>query len=326
MVSSSLGSFASLSTSSPLNEQNGHVSPTRTVGEVTASVAVGGNSRNGTQANSVSLTSWFGIHSDGSQVEGHRETRGEVSSTGPPTSPERDKSSPVHSHQKKETENPQSPPNPFIFPNTFQDSIKDTESFESVSAVFETFAIKHNNSAGSSPQEHFIARNEANDDLRPEVAKLPGRKRVASWGEVQDETTLENECTSSISGNTILVNGDRQPPVRSRPYSGLETSEQGHCVTDNQRNNLGTSETGDSVVQNRNYLRVSSDPQGGSQGQRGGSAANNRKSWDGVRHHGETGENQKVSQLHKPKDNKERSCSDSNLMVRIISFVPKIVR
>lgn len=291
-----------------MNEQNGHVSPTRTVGEVTTSVAVGGNSRNGTQANSVSLTSGFGIHSDKPQVEGHRETRGEVSSTGPPTSPERDKGSPVHSYQKKETENSQSPPNPFIFPSTFQGSIKDTESFESVSAVFETFAVKHNNSAGSSPQEHFIAQNEADDDLRPEVAKLPGRKRVASWGEVQDETTLENESTSSISGNTLLVNGDR------------------HRVTDNRRDNLGTSETGDGVVQNRNYLRVSSDPQGGSQSQRGGSVANNRKSWDGVRHPGETRENQKVSQLHKPKDNKERSCSDSNLMVRIIGFVPKIVK
>lgn len=309
-----------------MNEQNGHVSPTRTVGEVTTSVAVGGNSRNGAQANSVSLTSGFGIHSDKPQVEGQRETRGEVSSTGPPTSPERDKSSTVHSYQRKETENSQSPPNPFIFPSTFQGSIKDTESFESVSAVFETFAVKHNNSAGSSPQEHFIAQNEAGDDLRPEVAKLPGRKRVASWGEVQDETTLENESTSSISGNTLLVNGDRQLSVRSRPYSGLETSEQGHCVTDNQRDNLGTSETGDGVIQNRNYLRVSSDPQGGSQSQRGGYVANNRKSWDGVRHPGETRENQKVSQLHKPKDNKERSCSDSNLMVRMIGFVPKIVK
>ena len=147
-----------------MNEQNGHVSPTRTVGEVTTSVAVGGNSRNGTQANSVSLTSGFGIHSDKPQVEGHRETRGEVSSTGPPTSPERDKGSPVHSYQKKETENSQSPPNPFIFPSTFQGSIKDTESFESVSAVFETIAVKHNNSAGSSPQEHFIAQHEADDD------------------------------------------------------------------------------------------------------------------------------------------------------------------
>lgn len=308
-----------------MNEQNGHVSPTRTVGEVTTSVAVGDNSRNGAQANSVSLTSGFGIHSDKPQVEGQRETRGEVSSTGPPTSPERDKSSTVHSYQRKETENSQSPPNPFIFPSTFQGSIKDTESFESVSAVFETFAVKHNNSAGSSPQEHFIAQNEADDDLRPEVAKLPGRKRVASWGEVQDETTLENESTS-ISGNTLLVNGDRQLSVRSRPYSGLETSEQGHCVTDNQRDNLGTSETGDGVIQNRNYLRVSSDPQGGSQSQRGGYVANNRKSWDGVRHPGETRENQKVSQLHKPKDNKERSCSDSNLMVRMIGFVPKIVK
>ena len=131
---------------------------------------------------------------------------------------------------------------------------------------------------------------------------------MASWGEVQDETTLENESTSSISGNTLLVNGDR------------------HRVTDNRRDNLGTSETGDGVVQNRNYLRVSSDPQGGSQSQRGGSVANNRKSWDGVRHPGETRENQKVSQLHKPKDNKERSCSDSNLMVRMIGFVPKIVK
>lgn len=309
-----------------MNEQNGHVSPTRTVGEVTTSVAVGGNSRNGDQENSVSLTSGFGIHSDGYQVKEHRETRGEVSSTGPPTSPERDKSSPVHSYQKLETENSQSSPNPFIFPSTFQGSIKDTESFESVSAVFETFAVKQNNSAGSSPQEHFIAQNEADDNLRPEVAKLPGRKRLASWGEVQDETTLENESTSSISENTLLVNGDRQLPVRSRPYSGLETSEQGHCVTENQRDNLETSETGDIVVQNRNYLRVSSDPQGGSQSQRDGSVANNRKSWDGVRHPGETGENQKVSQLHKPKDNKERSCSDSNLMVRMIGFVSKIVK
>ena len=51
---------------------------------------------------------------------------------------------------------------------------------------------------------------------------------------------------------------------------------------------------------------------------RQGSVSTNRKSWDGVRHPAESGDNQKVSILEKPKDSKERSCSDSNLMVRNI--------
>lgn len=65
----------------------------------------------------------------------------------------------------------------------------------------------------SSPREHFIAQNKADDDIRPEVAKLQGRKRVDSWGEAQQETTLDNEGTSSIRENTLSVNGDRKLPV-----------------------------------------------------------------------------------------------------------------
>jgi len=63
----------------------------------------------------------------------------------PPSSEslQRDKSSSADVHRSKEkSEKPQSPPNPFIFPSTFQGSVMDTE---------------------VRPED---------EDLRPEVAKL----------------------------------------------------------------------------------------------------------------------------------------------------------
>ena len=338
-------------------ERNGQVSPTKTVGETTTSLPVGDNYRKKKQ-DSPPLTNGFRsvnvVKSDEATVEGRRSTtntNGEVSSAGSPTSPLHDRGSPVNFHSKKEPEKWQSPPNPFIFPSKFQGSMKDAENRTSISEVFESSARKQNHSAVSSPQEHIETQTEVqpkynksfqethqndvnalqvDDDSRPEVAKLPGRKRVASWGKVQDKTTLAKEAASSAKESTPLANA-RGPPVKPPPYSGTMTkiesplqNEQEHDLTENPSDNLKRLENSaiqDSVaVQNRvqlfkhpsNPSSVSLSPSISQQN----SVSNNRKSWDGVRHPGETEEDQRVSRMEKQKDNKERSCSDSNLMVR----------
>ena len=157
----------------------------------------------------------------------------------------------------------------------------------------------------TSPRNHAITKNGAqskqdkgkqdvvsaipDDDLRPEVAKLPGRKRVASWGTQQEE-------------DGHLTKGDHTDGVTSSGAAG------GYSAVDPTRVHLPHNQLSD----------ASSESSSRSESRRN-SVTKNRKSWDGVRYPGEFEEDQKVSRLEKPQDNKERSCSDSNLMVRKLS-------
>ena len=359
-------------TSSPMDEQNGEVSPTRTVGEATLSLPVGDNSRIETQRKDSppSINGFGGVNIGpvDRSIKGHKDskyTNGEVNSTGTPASPQ----SSADFHSTRGTEKSQSPPNPFIFPSTFQGSVTDAENRTSISAVFESSSRKQNNSTGSPPREPVIAKNEVQskldsdfrdrkqgdigvvldgdvDDLRPEVARLPGRKRVASWGEVQDETTpLAKEATSLANEAMPLANVNGLPPVKPKPSkdsmttTGSHTSQQGHSkehrINGNRCDNVRSSGLGESlnntntVMQNGVQLHsqlsdARSDTSSPSES-RLSSVTKNRKSWDGVRRLDESEEKHKISQLDKQKDNKERSCSDSNLMVsrlRTVSLYP----
>ena len=220
----------------------------------------------------------------------------------PPSSEslQRDESSSADIHPwKKKSEKPQSPPNPFIFPSTFQGSAMDTEVRWPFTALHEP--TQPGSSTSGSPRYHVITQNGAqpkqnkgkqdvvsavpDNDLRPEVAKLPGRKRVASWGTQQEE-------------DGHLTNGDNTDGVTSSDAAG------GYSAVEPTRVHLPHNQLSD--ASSKSSSRIESRR----------SSVTNRKSWDGVRYPGESEEDQKVSRLERPQDNKERSCSDSNLMVR----------
>ena len=249
----------------------------------------------------------------------HNYINADVHSSGkrPPSSEllQRDKSSSADVHQsKRKSEKPQSPPNPFIFPSTFQGSMMDTEVRPCIvgsllktstngTALYEP--TQPSSSTSSSPRKQVSTQSDAqpkddkgkqdvvsaipDDDLRPEVAKLPGRKRVASWGTQQEE-------------NGPLTNGDHTDGVTSS--EGSENATSGNRAVEPSRVHL------------YNQLSDASSESSSRSGSRRSSVTKNRKSWDGVRFPGESEEDQKISRLERPHHNKERSCSDSNLMVR----------
>lgn len=306
-----------------MNEHQERVSPTRTKGESTASLQIGDNERKQTTDAEPGKFSRKGVKTVQSSSGSHTYINADVHCSGkrPPSSEslQRDKSSSADVHQSKETsEKPQSPPNPFIFPNTFQGSVMDTEVRPSIvgsllksstngTALYEP--TQPSSSTSSSPRKHVITQSDAqpkhdkgkqyvvsaipDDDLRPEVAKLPGRKRVASWGTQQEE-----------SGP--LTNGDHTDGVTSS--GGSENAASGNSAMEPTRVHL------------YNQLSDASSESSSRSESRRSSVSKNRKSWDGVRYPGESEEDQKVSRLERPHDNKERSCSDSNLMVRNILY------
>ena len=288
-----------------MNDQNGRVSPTKTVGETTTSLPVGDNKRKQKYGQDSPL---------GGQTATC--TNGERSSIGTTGSLQHHKKSSADVHPKKEPSKPQSPPNPFIFPLTFQGSTADMENRTSISSVFESPSMKQNSVTGTSSQEPGKTRSEVqpkyvngnttitsdDEDLRPEVAKLPGRKRVASWGEIQDEpTALANETTT-------LAKTTQQERSREHGINGSHSD---------YLRNSGDSERviNTSAMHNRMHFSDTSSESSSPTHSRRSSVTKNRKSWDGVRDPGESEKNQKVSRLETEKESL-RSCSDSNLMVR----------
>lgn len=284
-----------------MNEPQEQESPRRTKGESTASLQVGDNTRKQNTGAELGEFSRKGVKTAQSSSNNHAYVDTDVLSSGkrPPSSEslQRDKSSSADVHPWKEKfEKPQSPPNPFIFPSTFQGSTMDTEVRWPFTALYEP--MQSGSPTSSSPRNQVITQSGAqpkqdkgkqdvvspipDDDLRPEVAKLPGRKRVASWG------TQQEECGR-------LTNGDHTDGVASSGAAG------GNSAVEPTRVHLPHNQHSEASESRQS------------------SVTKNRKSWDGVRYPGESEEDQKVSRLEKPQDNKERSCSDSNLMVRKLS-------
>ena len=327
-----------------MNEHAPKPSPTKTKGESTSSQQIGDNTRKGKEAKDsfpyenmnhapVDLPGKGTRMSQAGSPSSHAYVNSDVLPTGKPTSSDslhRDENSSAVQQSEKKLKKPQSPPNPFIFPSTFQGSMMDAE--------FRTFTAESTSLLNSSPnrltssqptqQNHtgdtklrnnnIVVKKQGDvseipddDDLRPEVAKLPGRKRVASWGTLPDEVTPVSSEPSKDSlaptESNSLVSGQLRHPVTNGYHTNSVTSSENATIG----NNAG--------VQTRVNL-MHSETSSPSESRRG-SVSKNRKSWDGVRHPAESEENQKVSHLERPKDNKERSCSDSNLMVRNIQFV-----
>ena len=279
-----------------MNEPQEQESPRKTKGESTASLQVGDNTRKQNSGAEPGEFSRKGVKSSGS----HTYVNTDVQALGKrlPSSGSlvRDKSSSADVHPwKRKSEKSQSPPNPFIFPSTFHGSVMDTAVRRPYTALYEP--TQPSSTTSSSPQDHVITQSDAqpkhdkgkqdivsatpDDDLRPEVAKLPGRKRVASWGTQDDE-------------NGPVTNWDHTDGVTSS--RGSESTASGSSAIERNMVHLP-----------HNQL---SDESGRS------SVTKNRKSWDGGRYPGESEEDQKVSSLERPQDSKGRSCSDSNLMVR----------
>ncbi|KAJ7339544.1 hypothetical protein OS493_005944 [Desmophyllum pertusum] len=202
---------------------------------------------------------------------------------------------------------------------------------------------KQYSSTGGSPREHVITQSDAlpkhdhirdikqdivnaipDDDLRPEVAKLPGRKRVASWGTVQEDATpVNNGPAPSVkpkpskdyvapSASSSDAYSDQQRHPRGRLANGDHTDGVTSPGGSGNAANSNSAEVQTKVHLYNQLSDASSESSSPSESRRS-SVSKNRKSWDGVRHPGESEENQKVSRLER-KDNKERSCSDSNLM------------
>ncbi|XP_078381387.1 uncharacterized protein LOC144664126 isoform X3 [Oculina patagonica] len=326
-------------TSSPSNEPHGQVSPTQTKGEATASLQVGDNTRTQNKDVKSSGLSEKGVKKDQSSSSGHTYVNADVRSSGKLSplsdSIHCDTNSSAGVHQsKKKSEKPQSPPNPFIFPSTFPGSTIDTQVKPTEESLTNRTAFseptQQNGNTRDSPRENVITQSDAqpkhnqrkqgvvseipDNDLRPEVAKLPGRKRVASWGTPQEDETEP------------VTNGPQSMKSQQSKDSLSPTGSGSHLYTNGDRTDGLTHQRGSenagcgngSMVPTRAHLHnqfsdASSESSSPSDSRRS-SVTKNRKSWDGVRHPGESDENQKVSRLERPKDNKERSCSDSNLM------------
>ena len=289
-----------------MNEPQEQESPRRTQGESTASLQVGDNTRKQKSGAESGEFSRKEVKTAQSSSGSHTYVNTDVQSSGIrlPSSEllQRDKrSSGDVPPSKKKSEKPHSPPNPFIFPSTFQGSVMDSEVRRPCTALYEP--TQPSNSTSSSPRNHAITQSDAqpkhdrgkhdvvgaipDDDVRPEVAKLPGRKRVASWGTQEEE-------------KGPLTNGDHIDGVTRE----LENAASGNNAAESSRVHL------------HNQLSDASNESSSRSESRRSSVTKNRKSWDGVRYPGESEEDQKVSRLERPRDNKERSCSDSNLMVR----------
>ncbi|XP_022783817.1 uncharacterized protein LOC111324505 isoform X3 [Stylophora pistillata] len=272
-------------TSSPARDRE-LVTPTRTRGVATSSEKVGDNTRKEKEAKDSLPAENVNLHPD--DFPGKRTSKPQVSHN----------SHDYVNADLQSTGKPQTPPNPFIFPSTFQGNVTDTgfkaidcsPSFTSSTTgatISESTLQNRTGDAKTQGREKAgktqrVVAEVPDDDLRPEVAKLPGRKRLASWGTPPDE----EGATNDEPNRDPLTNGYHTDRV-TRP--GQTTSEH------NQLSDV-CSET--------------SSPSESRQG----SVSRNRKSWDGVRHPGDPGDNQKVSRLEKQRDNKERSCSDSNLL------------
>ena len=289
------------STSSPVDEPQEQESLRRTKGESTSSLQVGDNTRKQNTGAKPGEFSRKGVNTAQSSSGSHTDVNTDLQSSG-----KRSPSSADVHPSKKISETPQSPPNPFIFPRTFQGSAMDTEVSQPYTALYEPTQPSSNTS--SSPRNHVITQSDAqpkhdrrkedvvsairDDDLRPEVAKLPGKKRVASWGTQQEE-------------NGPPANGDHTDGVTSS--RGSENMASGNSAVKPSRFHL------------QNQLSDDSSESSSRSESRRSSVTKNRKSWDGVRYPGESEEEQKISRLERPRDNKERSSSDSNLMVRKLS-------
>ena len=287
-----------------MHEPQEQESPRRTKGESTASLQVGDNTREQNTGAEPGEFSRKGVKTAQSSSDSPIYVDTDVHSSGkrPPSSEslQRDESSSADIHPwKKKSEKPQSPPNPFIFPSTFQGSAMDTEVRWPFTALHEP--TQPGSSTSGSPRYHVITQNGAqpkqnkgkqdvvsavpDNDVRPEGAKLPGRKRVASWGTQQEE-------------DGHLTNGDNTDGVTSSDAAG------GYSAVEPTRVHLPHNQLSDASSESSSRIESRR------------SSVTNRKSWDGVRYPGESEEDQKVSRLERPQDNKERSCSDSNLMVR----------
>ena len=288
-----------------MNEPQEQESTRKTKGESTVSLQVGDSTRKQDTGAEPGEFSRKGVKTAQSSSDSHAYVDTAVQSSGKrsPSSEslQRDKgsSADIH-HWKKKSEKPQSPPNPFIFPSTFQGSAMDTEFRRPFTALYEP--IQPRSDTSGSPRNHVITQSGTqpkqdkgkqdvaseipDDDMRPEVAKLPGRKRVASWGTQEEE-------------NGPLINGDHTDGVTSSGAAG------GYSAVEPTRAHLPHNQLSD----------ASSESSSRSESRRS-SVTKNRKSWDGVPYPGESEEDLKVSSLERPQDNKERSCSDSNLMVR----------
>ncbi|XP_068723891.1 whirlin-like isoform X1 [Montipora capricornis] len=271
-----------LLTSSPIIDQNAPIPSTKSVGETTASEPVGDNSRQKKRGKDV-------------LVEGHRETsysNGKVSSTRPPSCHQQDKKCGVDVHPTHGSQNAKAPPNPFIFPSTFQNNADNPDNVSSISAIFESPVVASRSEVHPELQNGTRGTTPNEEDLRPELGKLPGqRTRLATWAEVQEDQlslTHENTKLTGSRGSTLTTIG-RQKHSSSREQKSVKSHEPVKRNTSQTQNQVSSS---------------SSSSQ---------SSAKNRKSWDGVRNPECPEENQKVSKLVS-KDNKERSCSDSNLM------------
>lgn len=281
-------------TSSPVSNQNGPDSSTKTAGETTTNQSVGDNTRQ--------KSSLPGQHRESSYANG------EVSSIRLPTSFHSDDRCGGDLHYRKDPQKPQGTQNSFISPTTFQDNASNSENVTSISAIFESPA-KKNHSLVNSPRqlvasptedqpkiEYGNAKRALNgDELRPELAKLPDRKRLASCGEVQEEPT-----TSALSAHSLTIAKHVTDPIGLHQEHFSNSSSERKNVTGNDAAKQNT-------AQSQNQFLNSSSSQ---------SSSKNRKSWDGVQNPGSPEDHQNVSRLERPKDNKERSCSDSNLMVR----------
>lgn len=285
-------------TSSPTNEREQEI-PTRTRGEATSSEKVGDNTRKVKEAKDSPPYEDINLHPD--NFPGKRTSK-----------PQDHPSS--HDYINADLQparKPQTPSNPFIFPSSFQGNGTNTEfkTFEcsplctssTIEATISESTLQNQISdaktqdSDKADKTQSVAAEVPDDDLRPEVAKLPGRKRLASWGTPPDDEVAPND-----------------EPNRDTPANGHYTDR----LTGSGQTTFGNN----TVVQTNvhNQLSDAGIETSSPRESRQGSVSTNRKSWDGVRHPCESGDNQKVSILEKPKNSKERSCSDSNLMVRNI--------
>ena len=285
-------------TSSPTNEREQEI-PTRTRGEATSSEKVGDNTRKVKEAKDSPPYEDINLHPD--DFSGKRTSK-------PQDHPS---SHDYINADLQPAEKPQTPSNPFIFPSSFQGNGTNTEfkAFEcsplctsstieaniSESTLQNQISDAKTQDSDKADKTQSVAAEVPDDDLRPEVAKLPGMKRLASWGTPPDDEGAPND-----------------EPNRDTPANGHYTDR----LTGSGQTTFGNN----TVVQTNvhNQLSDTGIETSSPRESRQGSVSTNRKSWDGVRHPAESGDNQKVSILEKPKDSKERSCSDSNLMVRNI--------
>ena len=198
------------------------MTPTRTRGVATSSEKVGDNTRKEKEAKDSLPAENINLHPD--DFPGKRTSKPQVSHN----------SHDYVNADLQSTGKPQTPPNPFIFPSTFQGNVTDTgfkaidcsPSFTSSTTgatISESTLQNRTGDAKTQGREKAgktqrVVAEVPDDDLRPEVAKLPGRKRLASWGTPPDE----EGATNDEPNRDPLTNGHHTDRV-TRP--GQTTSE-----------------------------------------------------------------------------------------------------